>query len=271
MVQGTAEVGSDVDLYLTSGCTGPIERSGTAAQLAGSGIEIDATVNGATTISAKITDAAGNPSACSTAISFTHDSVAPPAPTLSATDPASGSNDNQPRVKGTAEAGATVRLFVDAACGGGPIGTDLAAVLEGAGILASVADNSTTEFHATATDVAGNTSTCSSPITYAEVTPVPVLAPDTQPPDTTATTAKAKIKTQKKSLKVRFVLRSTEPSSSFLCGLNGEPLASCSASPELKLKRGTHTLEAVAVDAAGNRDPTPAAVTVKIKRKKRRS
>jgi subtilisin-like proprotein convertase family protein len=274
-VLGTAEVGSNVDLYVTSGCTGTIASSGTAAQLAGSGIEIEATVNGATTISAKITDAAGNPSVCSTAISFTHDSVAPPAPTLSATDPASGSNDNAPRVKGTAEPGALVRLFTSAACGGDPVATELSAVLGGAGIPVSVADDSTTEFRATATDVAGNTSACSSPITYAEVTPEPGPAPgpgsDTQTPDTTATTAKTKVKTRKKSVKVRFVLTSTEASSSFLCSLDGEAFASCTAAPEFKLKRGTHALEAVAVDAAGNRDPTPATVTVKIKRQKRRA
>jgi hypothetical protein len=37
-----------------------------------------------------------------------------------------------------------------------------------------------------------------------------------------------------------------------------------------KLKHGKHTLEAVAIAASGNRDPTPAGVTVKVKRKKRR-
>ncbi len=278
-VQGAAEVGSTVDLYVTSGCTGTIASTGTAAQLAGPGIQIEATREGATSISAKITDAAGNLSVCSTPISYAHDSVAPPAPTLSATDPVSGSNENSLRVKGTAEPGSVVRLFTDAACGGGPVATDLAAVLGGAGIGVSVADNSTTEFRATTTDAAGNASACSNPITYTEVTPAPAPdpftpqpgpGPDTQAPDTTATTAKAKVKTQKKSAKVSFALASTEAGSSFLCSLDGAMFESCTAAPEFKLKPGKHTLDAVAIDAAGNRDPTPAQVNVKVVRKKRR-
>ena len=278
-VQGAAEVGSTVDLYVTSSCTGTIASTGTAAQLAGSGIQIEATREGATSISARITDAADNVSVCSTPISYAHDSVAPSVPTLSATDPASGSNDNAPRVKGTLTRGQRSVCSPTRPAVAVPSPPTLPPYWAARG---SPSPSPTTRRPSSARRLrtpAGNTSACSSPITYAEVTPapapdpftpVPGPDPDTQAPETTATTAKAKVKTRKKSAKVSFVLTSTEAGSGFLCSLDGAMFASCTAAPELKLKRGTHTLEAVAIDAAGNRDPTPASVMVKVVRKKRR-
>jgi hypothetical protein len=113
---------------------------------------------------------------------------------------------------------------------------------------------------------------CSSPLAYTEVSPASGTgsSSDTSAPQTTATTAKAKVKTRKKSAKVRFVLTSSEAGSRFECSLDGAKFATCASEPEFKLKRGKHTLEAVAIDAAGNRDPTPASVKVKVVRKKRR-
>jgi hypothetical protein len=78
------------------------------------------------------------------------------------------------------------------------------------------------------------------------------------------------VKTKGKKAKVRFSLTSTELGSRFECSLDDAAFVACSAAPEFKLKRGTHELEAVAIDAAGNRDSTPASVAVKVKRKKLR-
>ncbi len=93
--------------------------------------------------------------------SFTVDTVAPPAPTITDTDPNSPANDNNPEVKGTAAAGTTVRLYKTAGCTGTPVGVRSAANFASPGITASVPDNTTTAFRARAADAAGNLSACS--------------------------------------------------------------------------------------------------------------
>ncbi len=98
----------------------------------------------------------------------------PPAnPILSGTVPESGSNDNHPRIKGSAEVGATVTLFKGLACAGPPIASGTAAELAGAGIQVAVPDNTITFFTATATDAAQNRSACSAATSYLEDTPPP--------------------------------------------------------------------------------------------------
>ena len=119
--------------------------------------------------SATATDAVNNTSACSSAASYTEDSTAPAAPTLTDTDPDSPADDNTPLVKGTAEDGSTVNLYTNATCAAPASATGTAAALTAPGLEATVPGNSTTEFaRATATDAAGNTSACSGPITYVE-------------------------------------------------------------------------------------------------------
>ena len=104
----------------------------------------------------------------------------PSAPSLSSTDPSSPANENHPRILGTAAAGTTVKIYLDPACAGPAVATGTAAELESPGIEVSVADNSISEFSATATDAAARTSACSAPISYTEQTPPP---PDTEAPD----------------------------------------------------------------------------------------
>jgi subtilisin family serine protease len=99
------------------------------------------------------------------------DNVAPPKPVLPDPVPGSGSNDNHPRIKGSAEAGATVTVFKGLACNGGVVAIGTAAELAGAGIQVTVPDNSISFFSATATDATRNRSTCSSPTSYLEDSP----------------------------------------------------------------------------------------------------
>jgi hypothetical protein len=100
------------------------------------------------------------------------DTTPPDPPTLNGTSPGSPANDNSPRVFGAAEGGSTVRLYTDAACTAGPVGTGGAASFASPGIPVDsppLADDSTTTFHATATDGSSNTSACStSSVTYVE-------------------------------------------------------------------------------------------------------
>jgi thermitase len=100
------------------------------------------------------------------------DTTSPAVPSVASTAPTSGSNNNTPRVIGSAEASSTVRLYSDTSCSSAVVASGSAATFASPGISVSVADNSTTTFRATATDGAGNVSPCSSTsVTYAEVTP----------------------------------------------------------------------------------------------------
>src|SRR5207247_344745 len=110
------------------------------------------------------TDAAGNVSLCSSGLTYVEDSAAPGAPSSLSVSPASPANNNSPSISGTAEAGSTVKLYNNASCTSAVAGSGTAAAFSSPGLSVSVADNSSTTFYATATDAAGNVSSCSSGI-----------------------------------------------------------------------------------------------------------
>ena len=85
-----------------------------------------------------------------------------------ATVSGSPSSDNFPLLKGTAPAGSTVTLYQSADCSGPPQSQGSAADFASPGLAGGVDDNTTSQFSATATDPAGNTSACSAPFTYVE-------------------------------------------------------------------------------------------------------
>ncbi|HEX6153584.1 MAG TPA: hypothetical protein VFZ19_08695, partial [Solirubrobacterales bacterium] len=172
-VTGSAEAGSTVKLYTNSSCTGAAAGTGTAAAFASPGIAVTVADNTTTTFYATATDASANVSPCSaTSASYTEDSTPPAAPTVSSTNPASGANNNSPKVIGSADAGTTVKLYTTNNCNGNPLASGTAAAFASPGITVTVADNTTTTFRATATDAAGNASACSSTsVSYQEATP----------------------------------------------------------------------------------------------------
>jgi PASTA domain len=94
------------------------------------------------------------------------DIVPPSAPQLTSTDPASPNSSGTPRIRGAAEAGSTVRVYTGPSCAGTPVATGSAAELGSPGIRVEVGEGVTAAFSATATDAAGNTSTCSASISY---------------------------------------------------------------------------------------------------------
>ncbi len=165
---GDAPAGSTVELYPDAACSGAPAATGSAAQLASPGIAVTVASESTTTFHALAFDANNTSSCSTTSVTYVEDSGVPSPPTLHASDPASPSNDPAPRLKGSAEAGSTVRIYSDATC------TTLAASGPASqfiepGILTPVASNSTTTFHATATDAAGNVSACSpGSLTYVE-------------------------------------------------------------------------------------------------------
>jgi uncharacterized delta-60 repeat protein len=181
-VLGSAQAGSTVDLWANGTCAdAPVLEDRPAANLGSPGLTVSVADNSVTTFSAKATNASGT-SACST-VNTTYSEVTPPPgpPTLTGTNPASGSNDNSPRVLGAGEAGTTIDLYANGTCSGTPVLEDQPqANLFSPGLLVTVADNSNTSFSATQTGPGGmtaGTSACSNAITYNEVTPAPPTPP----------------------------------------------------------------------------------------------
>lgn len=98
------------------------------------------------------------------------DYLGPPnPPTITGSVPESPHNDNNPRIQGTAEAGTTVDLYIGPDCTDDPVATDSAEKFNSPGLTVNVANDTTTEFSATTTDLDSEVSACSTPpFTYVE-------------------------------------------------------------------------------------------------------
>jgi hypothetical protein len=242
-LSGAAEAGSTVKLYSDGSCS-TLAATGDAPTFASPGIGVVVPDNSTTSFHATATDPAGNTSACSASSAvYVEDSAAPAAPTLSSISPTSPANDNSPKLSGAAEAGSTVRLYTDGSCST-LAATGDAPTFASPGIGVIVPDNSTTSFHAAATDAAGNTSPCSeSVVVYVEDSSAPV-----------ATIGRVRIIHDRQRVRIRF--SSSEPGATFLCRMDRTPFAPCS-SPEIyrQLDPGRHRFRLRAQDAAGNLGP----------------
>jgi Bacterial Ig-like domain/Bacterial Ig domain len=161
-----AESGATVQCSISSGAASFGPCSGAASHQPPANL-----ADAAYTFTVQATDSVGNTATATR--SFSVDTTAPGAPALTATDPASPANDNSPKVKGSAEAGSTVKLYDNAACSGSSIGSGTAAELGGAGITVSVPDDTVTDLHATAADSVGNVSACSTGLAYTERSTLP--------------------------------------------------------------------------------------------------
>src|SRR5207253_5143543 len=78
---------------------------------------------------------------------------------------------------------------------------------------------------------------------------------DTTPPDTILDGKPAAISN---SAAASFVFHSTEGGSSFQCSLDGAPATACQSPASFSLADGAHSFSVLALDPAGNADPTPA-------------
>ena len=177
---GSAEAGTTVKLYATADCSGVPLATGTAAALSAPGIEATVPADETTLVRATATDTGNVTSACGDPIAYVNDRTAPAAPELVGTTPASPSETTTTRVLGTAEALSEVRLYTNPDCSGQAFATLNAAALADPGAELTVATDSTTQVRGTATDAAGNTSSCGTPIEYVHRTPLAPPVP--QPP-----------------------------------------------------------------------------------------
>lgn len=183
---------------------------------------------------------------------FERDSVPPNRPTITASVPRSPANNNNPKLRGSAEAGSTVRVYKTAACTGPAIQAGSASAFASPGLAVHVTNNSATTFRVTATDASNNTSACSPGFRYVE---------DSKPPNTSITSVT--VSHVKHTARVAF--SSNEPGSTFRCKIDQHAYAPCT-SPKLYtgLTPGSHTVRVIARDRARNADPTPAAKTFAV-------
>ena len=92
----------------------------------------------------------------------------PAPPTLTRTNPTSPSDNLAPFVIGTATAGTTVKLYTNATCTGAPVATGTPEALASTGLQVTVAESTTTNIYATATDPSTIVSDCSRAISYTQ-------------------------------------------------------------------------------------------------------
>jgi hypothetical protein len=209
--------------------------------------------------------------------------LAPPAPQLSSTDPASPGASAEPRLLGTeAEAAASIKVYASADCSGEPVATGSAVQLNSPGIAVTVAPGSTTTFKGTA-EAEGFTSTCSNAISYEQRSSSPSSpggagsggggstpagsGPRTPPakagiayltPVTRITFGPA-FKTRVRRPVFRFTDTTGQPGTIFFCKLDRRGWRPCGSPVRLRrLSRGPHVFMVQAVNAVGVSEDQPA-------------
>jgi hypothetical protein len=98
----------------------------------------------------------------------------PAEPTVTGVSPASGSDNNNPMVTGSAPVGTTVLLYTDPTCTGTAAASGDSATFASPGLPVAVPNDSTTTFHARVVE-GGVPSGCSPGLSYQEVTPHPAV------------------------------------------------------------------------------------------------
>ena len=169
---GTAEANATVKVFDGATLLGSAVANGSGAW----SYTTAALANGAHSLTATATDAAGNTGVASAALSVTIDTTAPVAPTITSFSTDSGTvgdgitNDNTLTLTGTAEANATVKVFDGATLLGSAVANGSGAWSYTTAALANGAHSLT----ATATDAAGNTGVASAALSVTIDTTAPV-------------------------------------------------------------------------------------------------
>jgi hypothetical protein len=246
-VNGTAEGGATVTVYTNGTCSGAPAGSDAANNAGAFSATVSVGNDTNTTFWALATDPAGNASSCSaTSITYVEDSTVAP-PLLTGSTPPSPSQNTGPSIDGTAEAGATVKLYKNNTCTGSH--DDGVAASGSFSIVVSVGNNSTTTFWGTATDLAGNLSGCSSTsVTYNADNNGPSVALNSTPTNPTTST----------SANFTFTATDTGASASGVasvaCRLDSPTWGACTTNSSFNgtVATGSHTFAVRATDNAGN-------------------
>ena len=166
-LRGSTRHATGVQIFLTPDCTGEVFQ---VLELTGEEFDFALQVpdDSTTLVSAvAVHDGTGLSSGCSPVFTYTEDSTGPAPPVLTGTNPASPNKSTTPRVAGTTEPGARVRVFTDSACAG-TAGPQVSANAEGRfeALPDPGAVRSDVSLYADAIDTAGNRSACSSALRY---------------------------------------------------------------------------------------------------------
>ena len=170
---GTAEANATVKVFDGATLLGSAVANGSGAW----SYTTAALANGAHSLTATATDAAGNTGVASAALAVTIDTTAPVAPSITAFSTDSGvvgdgiTNDNTLTLTGTAEANSTVKVYDGATLLGSAVANGSGAWSFTTGTLSSAAHS----FTATATDAAGNTEVASAALAVTIDTHVPAV------------------------------------------------------------------------------------------------
>ncbi|KFE63709.1 Large repetitive protein [Hyalangium minutum] len=241
VISGTSEANATVTIYL-----GAQQLGTTTADASGNWTLTVPTplAEGPYDVSATATNVLGNTSERSNTNRFTIDTTPPEAPVI--TTPVNNAvlGNKRPVISGTAEANSTVTVTLD----GTVLGTATTSAT-GSWSLTPAADLAEGQHTAvaTATDVAGNTSSPSNAVSFTI---------DTTPPDTTIVSG-PESETQNRD--ATFDFSSNESGVTYECSIDGAAFTACSDPVTFEdVAEGPHTLEVRAKDSVGNVDPTPA-------------
>ena len=261
---GTAEANSTVKVYDGATLLGSATANGSGAW----SYVTAALSNGAHSLTATATDAAGNVSSASSALALTIDTVAPTAPSITSFSPDSGvvgdhiTNANTLMLTGTAEANSTVKVYDGATLLGSATANGSGAWTYTTVALSGGAHNLT----ATATDAAGNVSASSSAFAVTVDTTAPVapsivsFSPDSGVAGDGITNAST------------LTVGGTAEANSTVKVYDGATLLGSATAngtgvwtyTTAALSSGAHSFTATATDAAGNVSTTSAAMAITI-------
>ncbi len=246
VVSGTAEPGTTVTVVIDGMAAGTVVAD---AQGRFSFAPPTALMDGMHTASATARDAGGNVSPSSTPVSFTTDTTASAAPTISSPVNDAALSDSTPTITGSAEAGSTVTVRID----GVAVGTAVADAMGSFSFTVPTAlPEGTHVVTATAADAAGNTSPVSTPVNVTIDTTAPAAPTIVSPASgaSIATTTPTLTGTAEAGARVRVFLNGV------LAGTVVADLSGAWSFPVpvgQPLMEGMQQVRADATDAAGNR------------------
>ena len=261
---GTAEAGSTVKVYDGATLLGSITANGSGAW----SYTTAALTNGAHSLTATATDAAGNTGVASTALAVTIDATAPVAPTIASFSSDSGvsgdgiTNDNTLTLTGTAEANCTVKVYDGATLLGSATANGSGAWSYTTAALTNGAHNLT----ATATDAAGNTGAASTALAVTIDTTAPVA------PTVSSFSTDSGVSGDGITNDNTLTLTGTAEANSTVKVYDGATLLGTVTAngtgawsyTTAALSNGAHSLTATATDAAGNIGMASTALSVTI-------
>ncbi len=256
VVEGTAEPGADIDVFVGADCTGTPAATATADGTGDWSVATPVTQNASNSLRARQTDVAGNPSSCSGSFTYVEDSTPPSTPSIVSTLPGSPSQEDQPTVSVDGTAGLVVRVY-NTACTGIPLGSDTA---DGGGdavvALTNKLSEGTNNLRADTVDEAGNRSSCSDVFPYVLDTmapPAPVLSA-TVPvsPSTDNTPGIRGTASGGGAVSVALYASTTCAGSPVATGTPTQLAAAAGLAPPEQLNGTTVSYTATAVDAADN-------------------